>query len=290
MNSTTQRDPYTALLLERRFLLTPSLANYPTGLMIVSVDGTMPYSTAGFYLSLCAPGMGMAADVLRGDLARWLDKTLPSLEFEWVAEVQMEHHTQTGEPLIGVFINNPGFLGAESVDRVLDGARLYLAPSARTNWKRLVTLRQNQRLVPLDFETGDSFSGSYPRHLEVMLPSQLDFAKPRGLGRMWPDDPQERGAAFLKEDIEMALDQFELIRDVFIRPTRDGLSVTLAFNDRVIDRPAHLLNRIEETVCNVLARHASLPGSYSDLVIVPARPHVAEVDDGGDYGSRDEEY
>lgn len=290
MNGTTQRDPYTALLLERRFLLTQSLADYPRGLMVLSVDGTAPYSTAGFSLSLCAPGLGMEADVLRGNLARWLDKTLPALEFEWVAEVGIERHTQTGEPLIGVVINNPGFLGAESVDRVLDAARLYLAPSARTNWKRLVTLRKEQRLVPLHFETDEI----YPRDLRVQLPKELTLGRPRIVSCERHDDPADQGAAFLKAELEMVLDHYELnelISDVFVRATPNGVTISLPFSGRTIDRPAWLLNEIEETVCGVVSRHASLLKSfYTDLVFVPAYPHRALTDDGGDYGPRDEEY
>ncbi len=303
MSRTSASTDVTDQFVARRLLLEAGLAKYeyPNQLLIAAVDDTGSNATCAVRLSIVAPGMELGQlEEIRRDLVDRLRAAIrpitmgdddlqynsrsgeynrePDHENDWVYKVAIEPHFHSGEPQVVVTMNDPQYLDLASAPAVLGYVRGILTPVAKSHWRQLVLLDRFERLVPLPFQVEDL----YRRSITVELPAELKLVQTRRPGGDYDENPVRRACNAFEHTLRVVLGLDTWVEHTSVSLSRQGaISLQVDLNRRVGTPSAVDLNRIQWTVCQVVAMHASVEGYYSQLVIRPAREEHDLLD--GDY-------
>lgn len=254
--------------LARRVL--PGMEGCINAILVVANES----NASEVHLDLQAPGLKQL-DELRTQLCGWIKGSLVAIGPEWVYDVALEPHFETGEDEIVVMINDPEFLGDRSVDLVLKVAEAFVAPFAAKHWRSIYTLKGEQRLVPLDFEQlADSIRVTLPDPLSLRAPKRFTARQVTDESLGGREDDMESPAfkcGWLKVALELAFDQYEWIADTAVRQSEKGVLVDVTFDLGVPPMPFNI-NAAQRVIMEVLKRHTVFTGINNDLVFVSATP------------------
>lgn len=233
-------------------------------------------------LRLIAPGFNGLGEVLSG-LQAWLQKSLTSIGLEWIHAVTIERNSE-----IVVDINDARILGDRSLGHILRMAHTFISLVAVEHFRKAYALSPGQLLVPMRFDmSGTAMSTVLPPGIALrtskraVVRAGMDAMLQKHL---YPEDTPE-GHAFLWTAIEMALLDHGIVRMVDLY----GQNIQVTFHTGN-GRPFPFeVNEIQQRILEVLGRHAIAPDPSRTLVFVSATP-AADLDDGGDYGDRHDEY
>ncbi|HVQ44373.1 MAG TPA: hypothetical protein VMT30_05400 [Candidatus Saccharimonadia bacterium] len=232
----------------RHLVLTPDQMQweFPCSIILVVASG----GAHEVRLSLYAPGLKHEAS-LRQTVADKLGNLILGLNPEWVYEVKLE-----GVEVV-VAIDNPAFLGDETIDLILGPVVLILRALAICEGRPLFTVRNHQRLVPVDCGVGNDYK--VPT-FELKLPLEIELAGAQDdLTKVAKRCP---GAVAL---------------DTLVLGGARKLVVTF---DAMKPRPSEQdLRRLVVSLLASIAEKAST--QHPNLVLQPARPYTVEIDDGG---------
>lgn len=283
----------TTTIVNQRVL--PGFENFLDNAIVI-LSNSLLDTDSEIRITLIAPGLSNLIE-LRNNLCTWLKQSLTPIDPNWVYDVAVKSHFETGEPEIVVTIDDTDMLNSQSLDLILGHVKTFVAPFAVRNWARVYTLKGAQRLVPLTFERPLTTTA-----MSVTLPEPLSLRQPKGFFARELTRNALHGAdvsmgstaaacAYLAAAVELACDELDWIDNVVVSPSIKGTHVAVNFNYRAPAPTPFTINTTQTVIMEVLKQHAILPRDvHNDLVFVSTTPMGDnDYDDGGDYGN-DGEY
>ena len=247
-------------------LLTPTVTEtFPKSVILIA---TRPARTPQeMRIVLFAPGLSKdSQDCMRLRLSDALRQALPILDRGWVHRVRMKYNAEIGISEIVVLFKDSNPVGAESQDTVLGLVQKFLVPTGKRLSRRVFTLKDGHRLVPLDFMFAEN-------KLQATLPPKVELVHPYDGCAGILDAYTEDACTLLRSNLTgTLLGMRHRFQSVEVTMSLSGFVVDLNYEEGQVPS-AEMLRTAEQVICEKVSMQGWLNKSegYDRLVCCSAK-------------------